>query len=105
MEKYEISYTPIVASVQVYDTEKGQSKEGKTRYECSMLITNLSCGECRLHFVQGALTNEINLQMMNLCRELGYRQVQFEVPAGTSASRHAKFMFTHEGLDRYIALL
>lgn len=98
----EISTTPIIRSIKVFDTDKGQSISGRTRYECEMLLTDLACGECRLHSVNGKLTNEINEQVIALCKDLGYRRIQFEVPAGTNASRHAKFQYSHDGLDRYV---
>ena len=95
----------LVTSIQIYDESKGQSPEKMTRYECSLLLTDLGLNECRLHFIQGKLNNEINLQIMDICREMGYVQVQFEVPSGTKATRYSEFQYSLGGLDRYIIKL
>lgn len=100
--RYELSAAPMTRMVQIYDTEQGQSRKAMTRYCCSMLLTDLGLRECRLHFVQGVLNDEINRLVIGLCRELGYVQIQLEVPAGTPATRHARFHHTRDGLDRYV---
>lgn len=99
---YEIVDSPMVTAIKIYDKDKGESSEGRTRYTTSLLLTNLSMGEGRLHFVQGRLDDEMNALIFDLCRAKGYKQVQFEVPTGTKASRRAKFMYTFDGLDRYV---
>lgn len=101
----EVVLSPMQYAVKAFDPAQGQSLAGRTRYAASMLLTDLSMGECRLHFVQGVLTNEINEQVIERCRELGYRRIQFEVPHGTNATRHAEFVETFDGLDRYVIRL
>ena len=105
MSRYEISCRPMVSAIQIYDTEAGQSLGGKTRYCCSMLLTDLGLSECRLHFVSGRLDHEINSKMFELCKSLGFVQIQLEVPAGTNASRFATFQYSRDELDRYLVKL
>lgn len=97
----EISVSPLVRTIQLFDTEKGESKEGRTRYSCSMLLTDLGLKECRVHFVQGVLTPEINDIVFQKVKSLGYVKAQMEVPEGTTCTRMAKYQYTRDGLDRY----
>ena len=97
----EISFTPITQTIQIFDTEKGESKEGRTRYSCSLLITDLGCRECRVHFIQGRLTHEMNTLVFKHVKAMGYVQGQLEVPEGTPATRLGEYQYTRDGLDRY----
>jgi hypothetical protein len=70
-----------------------------------MLLTDLGCNECRLHLASGVLNDEINGLVMELVQSMGFERIQFEVPEGTSASRHAMYEKTVDGLDRYVVEL
>jgi len=100
-ENYELVLYPLIRSILIYDRQNGESVDQKTRYSTSMLITDLGLGECRLHSVTGVLNQEINQAMFEFVRGLGYKRAQFEVPAGTAASRLATYQKTADGLDRY----
>lgn len=104
-ESYELVLYPLIRSILIYDRNNGESADQKTRYSTSMLITDLGLGECRLHSVTGVLNQEINQAMFGFIRGLGYSKVQFEVPAGTTASRLATYEKTADGLDRYTVIL
>lgn len=98
----EVSVSPLVRTIQLFDTDKGESKDRRTRYSCSMLLTDLGLKECRVHFVQGTLTPEINEIVFNTVKDLGYVKAQMEVPEGTPCTRMAEYQYTRDGLDRYI---
>ncbi len=105
MSRYEIGVTALQRSLQIYDSAMGESLADKTRYSTSMLLTDLGCNECRLHLVSGVLNDEINGLVMELVRSLGFERIQFEVPEGSNASRHAMYDKTVDGLDRYVVEL
>lgn len=102
MKEYEVTVEPLQQTLKIYETSKGESCEGRTRYSVSMLISSLGLKECRVHLVQGELTHEINTLVFKRVKELGFERAQFEVPHGTPASRFATFVKTVDGLDRYI---
>lgn len=100
-KSYEIAPTDLITSLQIYDKRKGESYKDKTRYTTSVLITNLALKECRLHLGQGTLNDEIIYGISKWLYDEGYTDIQFEVPAGTSASRFSTFVDSKDGLDRY----
>lgn len=102
---FEMAVEPLQRVIKFYDTSKGESVDGRTRYSTSLLFTDLGLRECRLHMVQGVLTDEINRQLFLWVRSQGYLKAQFEVPAGTRASRIAMYEKTVDGLDRYVVML
>jgi len=98
---YEISIEPLQRVIKFYDSEKGESAEGRTRYTTSMLFTDLGLKECRIHLVQGHLNDHMNRQLFHWVKSQGYKRAQFEVPTGTPASRLATYEKTVDGLDHY----
>jgi len=102
---YQFDLQPLTQVLHIYDSAKGESAAGRTRYTTSMMVTDLGLRECRLHLVQGELNDEINLGVGNVLKSLGYERGQLEVPAGTKATRHAIFVRSCDGLDRYILRL
>jgi hypothetical protein len=96
-ETYDYYSSPLVETIQVI--VKG--KKYGDRYANSMLLTNLSMGEVRIHFTQGKLDDEINKNIGVICRKMGYKKAQMEVPTGTPCTRYAKFEYSDGVLDRY----
>lgn len=96
-QNYRYHVCPLVRTIQIFK----KSQPFGSRYHTSLLLTDLSMGECRLHFVQGHLDDEINASIAKLCHQLGYKKIQFEVPHGTGASRYAKLDWSDGVLDRY----
>lgn len=103
--RYEMTVDPLQQVIKFYDSDKGESAEGQTRYSMSMLCTELGLRECRLHLVQGELNHDINMMMFGWAKKQGYKKVQMEVPEGTPCTRLAKYSHTVDGLDRYIVNL
>ena len=102
MPRYEFLVTPLQRIVRVYDTEAGQSPEGKTPYCNGFLLTDIGMRECTLNLMQGHLTDGMIRQIIALARGLGFIQAQFEIPKGFPATRFGKRVGTELGLDRYI---
>lgn len=101
-ENFSVVTIPIQRCLLVYHKKKGENYLSRTRYSTSMLITDLSMKECRIHLAKGILNPEINAAIMALVKKMGYERAQFEVPEGAVATRHAKFIKNADGLDRYL---
>ena len=99
---YQFDIKPRQYELRIYDSAKGESAAGRTNYTTSMLIDDLGMRECRLSLAHGELSNEINVGIIKALKALEFEQAQLEVPAGTKATRHATFVRTCDGLDRYI---
>jgi len=53
------------------------------------------------HTVKGELNDDINRLIIAECIKLGFKELQLTRPEGHSASRHATFVETRDGLDFY----
>ena len=99
---YELVAEPVSTKIKFYDTSKGESAEGKTRYSCNMIFVDLMMNDCWIHSVNGKLTNEINQLIYMWAKERGFKTCRLEVPHGTTATRLGKLVLENvNGLDRY----
>ena len=93
---------PVSRKFKFYDTSKGESAEGRTRYSCNMIFVDLQMNDCWIHSVNGKLTNEINQRMYLWAKNHGFKTCRLEVPTGTTATRLARLVEENvNGLDRY----
>ena len=102
MSRYEIHTAPALSTVRIYDTAAGESFVNKTGFTASFLLTDLGMDECSMNLMQGSLNHEINTEIFKFLKSEGFIRVQYEVPAGSRASRLGVKVKTTSGLDRYV---